>query len=254
MANSFAFVPTSQGPHGAFGYGDALADRIVTAISLGSISVGERLPAEIELAAEFNVAVATLRKSLAVLRENGIVETHRGRSGGTFIVTVPFPTDEQIRNYLASLSIVQYRDYGDEHTAVSTGVVRLACQRAHAQALAELEHAATRMKNASTPAECSAADSRFNMQLSIVSQSPRLLRAEMRLQSEILALKWSPAGAAAQISDVIADHREVLEAVSDRDSERAERAVEANIRKTVYSLIDVKLTLDSNGADTAPAR
>lgn len=254
MGKSFVFVPASHGAEGPFGYGDTLADQIVSAISLGSISVGERLPPEIELAAEFNVAVATLRKSLALLREQSIVETRRGRSGGTFIVKVPFPTDEEIRSYLSSLSIVAYRDYGDEHTAVSTGVVRLACSRAHAQVLTELEHAAEKMQAAVSPAECSAADSRFNMQLGIASQSPRLLRAEMRLQSEILALKWSPAGAAAQVDETVADHAELLAAVSDRDTERAERAVEANIRKTVYRLIDVKLTLDSNRPEDSPVR
>ncbi|WP_169251182.1 FCD domain-containing protein [Brevibacterium sp. 'Marine'] len=249
MSQAFRYVLASHGSSGPFGYGDALADQIVSAISLGSISVGERLPAEIELAGEFNVAVATLRKSLALLRDKGIVETRRGRGGGTFIVRVPFPSDEQISTYLASLSIVAYRDYGDEHTAIATGIARLACQRAHSQAISELRHAAQRLDEASTLAECSAADSRFHTQLGVVSQSPRLLRASMRLQSEILALKWSPAGAAAQKSEVLADNAEIVEAVAAHDIERAERAVEANIRKTVYSLIDVKLTIESNGAD-----
>ncbi len=193
--------------------------------------------------------MATLRKSLALLRDKGIVETRRGRGGGTFIVRVPFPSDEQISTYLASLSIVAYRDYGDEHTAVATGVARLACQRAHSQAISELRHAAQRLDEATTLAECSAADSRFHTQLGVASQPPRLLRASMRLQSEILARKGSPAGAAAQKNEVLADNAEIVEAVAAHDIERAERAVEANIRKTVYSLIDVKLTIESNGAD-----
>src|SRR5699024_7954391 len=91
LSQAFRYVLASHGSSGPFGYGDDLADQIVSAISLGSISVGERLPAEVELAAEFNVAVATLRKSLALLRDHGIVETRRGRGGGTFIVKVPFP-------------------------------------------------------------------------------------------------------------------------------------------------------------------
>ncbi|QUY63721.1 GntR family transcriptional regulator [Gulosibacter molinativorax] len=110
MSARFAFVPTFRGNAAPFAFGDPLADQIVSGIALGSIAVGERLPTEIELAAEFGVAVATLRKSLAVLRENGIVETRRGRGGGTFVVRVPFPSDEQVREYLANLTIVQIRD------------------------------------------------------------------------------------------------------------------------------------------------
>lgn len=248
MNNTFTFVPVARGASDPFGYGDDLADQIVSAISLGSVSIGERLPSEAELAAEFNVAVATLRKSLALLRKHDIVETRRGRGGGTFIIKVPFPSDEQIRNYLSSLSIVAYRDYGDEHTAVATGIVRLACQRAHSQSIDELRHAASRLNEASSLAECSAADSRFHMQLGITSQSPRLFKSVMRLQSEILALKWSPAGAGVQQSEVLVDHAELIEAIEARDIVRAERAVESNIRKTVYRLIDVKLTLDSNSS------
>ncbi|MFC7764959.1 GntR family transcriptional regulator [Leucobacter soli] len=55
-----------------------IAERIASAISLGMLAVGERLPAEIELANQFGVAVATLRKALASLRAQGIVETRRG--------------------------------------------------------------------------------------------------------------------------------------------------------------------------------
>lgn len=249
MSHAFSFVPVMPGHPGPFGYGDALADQIVSAISLGSISVGERLPAEIELAAEFGVAVATLRKSLAILRDHGIVETRRGRGGGTFIVKVPFPTDEQIRDYLARLTIVQLRDYGDEHVAIATGVVRLACQRSHEQAIHQLRHAADRILHAQSLAGCSSADSRFHMQLAITSQSPRLLRNEMRLQSEILALKWSRAGAAASPEETHQGYLDIINAIEARATERAEQAIDSQIRRTVYKLIDVKLTLDTISAE-----
>ena len=92
--------------------GQAIADRIASSISLGMLSVGERLPTELELASQFGVAVATLRKALATLRDQGIVETRRGRSGGTFIVRAPYPRSDELRNLLANTSIVALRDLG----------------------------------------------------------------------------------------------------------------------------------------------
>lgn len=77
------------------GSAHAIADRIASSISLGMLSVGERLPPEVDLAGQLGVAVATLRKGLALLRERELVVTHRGRSGGTFVVKAPFPTSTE---------------------------------------------------------------------------------------------------------------------------------------------------------------
>ncbi|KAB1640964.1 FadR/GntR family transcriptional regulator [Gulosibacter chungangensis] len=244
MSQRIVMGPAVRASSAPYTFGDVLADQIVSAISLGSIAVGERLPSEIELAAEFGVAVATLRKSLAVLREQGIVETRRGRGGGTFVVRVPFPSETQVRDYLANLTIVQIRDYGDEHMTIATGIARLACQRAHEQAIRDLLVAANRLESANSPETAASADGRFHIQLAVSAQSPRLLAAEMRLQSEISALKWSPAGAATSAAETLQDLRDVTAAVAAHDSTRVEQVIEEHIRKTVYRLIDVKLTID----------
>lgn len=249
MGQRFSFIPAFRGGSAPFAFGDVLADQIVSGISLGSIAVGERLPSEIELAAEFGVAVATLRKSLAVLRDHGIVETRRGRGGGTFVVRVPFPSDQQIREYLGNLTIVQIRDYGDEHMAVSTGIARLACQRAHDQAINDLFRAADRLGAARTPETAASADGRFHNQLAVIAQSPRLHSSEMRLQAEIGALKWSPAGAAISVAETLQDLRDVAAAIAARDPARVEQVIEDHIRKTVYRLIDVKLTIEHSVAE-----
>ncbi len=59
--------------------------RITEAIHLGLLDDGERLPVEVDLAAQFGVAPMTVREALATLREQELVETRRGRSGGSFV-------------------------------------------------------------------------------------------------------------------------------------------------------------------------
>jgi DNA-binding FadR family transcriptional regulator len=61
--------------------------RLVQAIKLGVVSVGERLPAERELAERLKVSRVTLREAIGALREAGYLESRRGRSGGTFVVS-----------------------------------------------------------------------------------------------------------------------------------------------------------------------
>jgi DNA-binding FadR family transcriptional regulator len=65
-------------------------ERLLSAIKLGVVAVGDRLPAERELAARLGVARATLREAIHALADAGYVSSRRGRYGGTF-VTEPQP-------------------------------------------------------------------------------------------------------------------------------------------------------------------
>lgn len=223
--------------------GQAIADRIASSISLGMLAVGERLPTEMELASQFGVAVATLRKALATLREQGIVETRRGRSGGTFIVRAPYPQSVELRNMLSNMSIVELRDLGDEHIAVATAIAHLACNRLYVSTLDRLTDLAYRLRESSTPVERATADSRFHIELAVLAQSPRLLRSEVRLQSESSPLLWSDLSNVMNPEDAIADHLALLDAIRSDHPDVAQRISEEHIRKNIYHLIDTKLTL-----------
>ena len=62
-----------------------MVQRITEAIHLGLLADGEQLPVEVELARQFGVAPMTVREALAELRDQGLVETRRGRTGGSFV-------------------------------------------------------------------------------------------------------------------------------------------------------------------------
>lgn len=63
--------------------------RIVQAIRLGAVMTGERLPPERALAKQLGISRVTLREALRALTEAGLVESRRGRSGGTFVTYRP---------------------------------------------------------------------------------------------------------------------------------------------------------------------
>lgn len=227
------------------GYEHYHAGQIATAISLGALSVGDRLPSEAELANQFSVAIATIRKSLAELRDKGLVETLRGRSGGTFVVRVPFPTDNQVRQYLAGISIVNLRDFSDERVTISRGIAHLACQRAQKATIEDLRTATDRILAAESPSALASQYSRFHTEVALAAQSPRLLRSQMRLLSEISSLLWSPGGAGISAEMVHHDHEGLIQALAQRDVDAAQQVVERHVQDGVYRLIDVKLTLQN---------
>lgn len=58
---------------------------LAAAIARGTLTDGDRLPPEQDLAAAFGVSRMTLRQALAALEERDMVERRRGRLGGTFV-------------------------------------------------------------------------------------------------------------------------------------------------------------------------
>src|SRR3954451_12403760 len=72
--------------HHAF---EACVEQLATAIRLGVYPLGNALPPQRELAAILQVSRATLREAMAALREAGLVQTTRGRAGGTVVTLRP---------------------------------------------------------------------------------------------------------------------------------------------------------------------
>ncbi|MFD8551768.1 FadR/GntR family transcriptional regulator [Streptomyces fradiae] len=67
------------------GFEEAL-EQILQVVRLGLVPAGGRLPAERELAERMGISRVTLREVLKVLQEQGLVESRRGRYGGTFVL------------------------------------------------------------------------------------------------------------------------------------------------------------------------
>ncbi|MDJ0358476.1 FCD domain-containing protein [Paenarthrobacter sp. PH39-S1] len=222
---------------------DAIVDRISTGITLGMLKVGERLPPEAVLSEMFGVGGATLREALGELRERGVVETRRGRSGGTFVVNQPQPQTDTIRDWFLSTSISEIRDIGDEHSAIAATTVRLACERAEAHDFDRLQELARALVLATTPEERAPADSRFHIELAVSAQSPRLTDAEIRLQEETVQQLWTPLAVAFDPESATAEHLELVRAVSQDQPEKAQKLVLEHIRRNLFHLIDTKLTL-----------
>lgn len=88
-----------------------LADAIEAAIRRGDVSPSEPLPSESDIARDCEVALGTVRRAMAHLREIGLVERRQGR--GTFIKRIDF-----------SRSLLRFFRFGDSEAEVPQGIVR----------------------------------------------------------------------------------------------------------------------------------
>jgi DNA-binding FadR family transcriptional regulator len=202
---------------------------------------GEQLPVENQLTVMFGVATATVRDALQTLRDRGIIETRRGRSGGTFITGTPSLNDGELRERLTALSLVELRDMEDAQLAAGLTVVRLVIERAFPHDIDRLERIARTMGETTTTAACMRADSRFHIELAALAQSERLVTAQMLLLTESSEILWSILDVATDRDWTMADHLDIVAAVRAGDIDAAQNAIRVHTSRDFYRLVAARL-------------
>ncbi|MFE6053789.1 FadR/GntR family transcriptional regulator [Kitasatospora sp. NPDC056446] len=229
------------------GRADAVARRITEAIALGLVADGDQLPSENDLADQLGVANGTVREALALLREADLIETRRGRNGGSFVRT-PAEGSEHLRvDRLRETATVDLRDLGDEELAVFGTAARLAAERAPADLGPRLTRLVHELRDAAGPAEQCRADARFHIELAVAAQSVRLTQLAVRLQAELGPLLWLPAPYGPDQKRFAEQHREILVAVLAGDAAAARAAAETHAVACVHHLVRGHLELADDG-------
>ncbi|GHF55518.1 GntR family transcriptional regulator [Kitasatospora xanthocidica] len=248
IGGSTPLLDAALAPLTDLGRADAVARRITEAIALGLVAAGDQLPSENDLADQLGVANGTVREALALLREAGLIETRRGRNGGSFVRTPVEDTAHLRLARLRDLATADLRDLGDEELAVFGTAARLAAERA---ASADLGPRLTRLvhelREATGPAERCRADARFHIELAVAAQSVRLTRLAVRLQAELGPLLWLPAPYGPDQERFAEQHQEILVAVLAGDAAGARVAAETHAVAGVHQLVRGHLELAEVG-------
>lgn len=235
--------PSLISPLTAGGRADEVVERISRAILLGLVVDGEQLPTEVEFAGQLGVSPMTLRESLAILREQGLVETRRGRTGGTFVRRPANPPLGPLEERLRTTTVSQLRDLSDEQFAVSGAAALLAAERASAASVRRLLHLVEQLAAAEEVGARIRADSRFHIEIAMASQSERLTRLEVNLQAELTALLWLPLEPETVLDEVVAEHHAIATAIAEEDGERARLLAERHGRRNLRRLIELHLVV-----------
>jgi DNA-binding FadR family transcriptional regulator len=207
-------------------------ERLGTAIKLGLLEPGARLPAERDLCAQMGISRSTLRQALTALVQSGHLRAVRGRRGGTFVAEelppAPAPSAEVVAGW---------RDVCDSRLATELGVVVLACDRAQPEALAPLDDLVAAMGGLldDFPA-FRQADVRFHIGLAEATGSAPLVTAMTECQgamSDLIAVIPHPAEVLTWSN---AQHARLLEAIRTADAALATRTMTEHLRGTEHVL------------------
>jgi DNA-binding FadR family transcriptional regulator len=229
------------------GRAEQVAQRLTDAIVLGVLVPGERLPSEAELARRFGVALVTAREGLGILREAGLVETRRGRDGGSFVIESPAPHAALVRSRLRGLSQVELSDLAVYITAIAAACADGAAERS---APADDERLRNWLDAAdfSSPAEARRNAGGFFLELAVLSQSTRLVREQIRLQAEFGPVLWLGMTDPALRDRTAATTRSIADAIAARDGESARAQVTGLIRSIAEWLLAARARLEKGGA------
>lgn len=223
-------------PLGNAGRALEIADRLTQAIHLGLLADGEQLPPESEFAQHLGVAQMTLREAFAVLRERGLVETRRGRNGGTFVKRFMEPPEEPDRARLTTISVGELRDLADEQTAISGAAARLAAERSTARDLKRISALARQLEVATTRGTRMKADSRFHIEIAVATRSERLLQREVTLRAESSGMLWLPHLDTPEETSIVQEHQQIVTAIESEDGEAAYTAAVRHVRHDLRRL------------------
>jgi GntR family transcriptional repressor for pyruvate dehydrogenase complex len=219
--------------HHAF---EACVEQLATAIRLGVHPNGTTLPPERELAARLHVSRATVREAITALRTAGMVETRRGRGGGSVVTYSPRrprarakgPSAETLAGWWDSLTFRRIVEPGAVATAAALDLPdeRRALLRAAYDAVTKASGSAAHRQ----------ADSRFHLAFASVTGSASIIDAATRVQATLHDMLLQIPVYDVNIAHSDRQHERILRAVLDGRPDKARQTMEEHCDDTAALL------------------
>jgi DNA-binding FadR family transcriptional regulator len=217
--------------------------RLAQAIRLGLVGAGDRLPAERELAERLQVSRVTLREAIRALREAGILESRRGRTGGTFVVSPAATGVDKGRRRPKGGAAELARQMGDAlHDALDfrrvlePGAAGLAATRTLAAADRQQLVACLAASRDRDPATRRVADSRLHLAVAAASGSPSLATAVADVQLTLDRLLASIPVIKKNLDHSDRQHTRIVDAILAGDAAAARATMEEHCDATAELL------------------
>ncbi len=214
-----------------------VAEQVHRHIALRLIAPGESLPSERELAAIFGVGRPTIQHALRVLEADRLVETRRGRRGGTF-VTAPAADSAALDDLMAR--VLRQRSELDEvlvyRRVIEPRAAREAARTRRREDLSAMARALDAMAGATSEPDYMRHDTEFHLAVARATRNRFLLAA-----IEDVRLTLNDAMSLLPESDtwhrrLSGEHDAIAEAVRARDGEAAERAMDLHVAASELSV------------------
>jgi GntR family transcriptional regulator, transcriptional repressor for pyruvate dehydrogenase complex len=223
---------------------EAIVEQIRGLIRNEQLRPGDRLPSERDLGERMGVSRVTIREAMRVLEAGGLIEIRVGARGGAVVTS---PSSTKIGTGLAdliSLSPLTAAEVIEARQIFEVGIIPIVVDRATDEDIAELRemvalHQAA-LKNGEYGMPMSAA---FHVR---VAASTHNAAIEMLVHSFhgplLMSLREAQVAAPLMGHRGTNEHRDFVEAVAERDVDRAEEIMQAHLARTARRIARVQAT------------
>jgi DNA-binding FadR family transcriptional regulator len=225
---AFAAVFEPVSPLSTF---EETVDRLGTAIRLGILAPGTRLPSERELAEQLDISRSTLRQAITTLVQSGHLRSVRGRGGGTFVVQEP-PLAETPARPLRD----DWREVLDVRLAIETGTAMLAAARVDDEILAVMRDCVERMSRCGEFDDYRRADIRFHIAIAQATGVPRLVALTTGVQAELSELIAHIAHPPQVLEHSNGEHARIVDALAEHDAQAVVALLRRHVEGTEHIL------------------
>lgn len=211
------------------------AERLYNMVAVEKkIKPGEKLPNELELAADMGVSRTTLRDAIRTLTSQGVLEVRRGR--GTFVQEKAGEIEDYGFSTLDRMH-GQLSDLFELRSIVEPAAARLACMRATDAELAEMLKCGKAVeKQISAGRDRTEADREFHTAIVRATHNEFMLRLLPMINRAVGGAIASGENEKKLAEDTLRDHAMLMDFFRKRDAAGAEYAMAIHMRHSVDAL------------------
>jgi GntR family transcriptional repressor for pyruvate dehydrogenase complex len=207
---------------------DELTDRLVTAIAIGEYLPGSKLPSERDLAASLKVGRMTVRAAIGRLVERGLLETQRGRGGGSFVTEQWSATSATSVQRTLSAKWSSLRDTCEAVSRLHGTISRAAAENRDDGDVDALRARLEAFRAAESGLESQKADELLHLAIFSASHSDTLTAVLRELESAVSIVApahlWgAPDGMREMEARALADHEQLVAAICEGRPDDASR-------------------------------
>lgn len=202
---------------------DAVVEQLSDLITAGTYPLGEKLPSERDLAKSLGVSRALVRESFRILESLGLVEVKPGIGA---IVANNSPKTVDIANYLFShhAKVLEVLEVRDTLAARASGLAAARMTEEELQQLHEIYAAQQVAGEAGNVEELVRLDEEFHSLIYRAARNSVLLAMQDYSRNVLNNIQWNALTLATRRAKSLAEHGQIVAAISARDPELAESA------------------------------
>lgn len=200
--------------------------RLVRAIRLGAVPIGERFPSERELSEMLGVSRATVREAMRGLQHAGYVEVRRGRGGGAFVARDSAMLSSEDRKRALGPQLLEALDC---RLAVEPGVAGLAAHKRDGDQVRQIRSFIAEMEDVKDSRDFIRRNCRLHILFAEATVCPPLVKAVTSAELEVMDAFLALPDLEPRETRSHFQHRRIIDAIAKGNRAAARAAMETHL-------------------------